>query len=212
MQVLADGTEAPMFLVGYKTPLEIGKEYDINFWMTSKEDGASGQIEVLHALYGDVNDDIVGHEVGLEFTGLTAGEWIQYRITFVANAPYIVFRTTPGVELFFDDFHVVPTGNEGEIGKVDGFNPNLLSPEPEGGLLGGVLNSGKELVENVLALGLIGVIILIAAAVIFLAIIVLIIILIVRSVKNKKAAKAAALAAAAAETPAVEQETPGTEE
>lgn len=212
MHMLPDSSEAPMFLVGYETRLEIGKEYDVNFWMTSKENGATGQVEILHALYGDVNDDIVGHEVGLEFTGLTAGEWVQYRVTIVANAPYLVIRTTPGVELFFDDFLVVPTGKEGEVGKVDGFNPGLLSGEPEG-FFGGLINSGKDIVNSVLALGVVGIIILVAAAVLLLAVIALIIILIVRSSKKKKAAKAAALAAATeAETSGLEQETPPVEE
>jgi hypothetical protein len=130
MHARGDSEVAPRFLVGYEYMLEVGQQYDINFWMCAKEDGASGVIEILHALYGDVNDTIVGAE-SVRFENLKDAEWVQYRITFTANAPYIVFRTSKGVDLFFDDFHVVPLGTKGELGDIDGFNPDDIVDEPE---------------------------------------------------------------------------------
>jgi hypothetical protein len=123
-----------MFLLYYEYKLEVGQKYDVSFYMTSRESGVAGEVQFLHANYADVNDEIVGYEVATKFENLQGGVWKQYKTTITANAPYIVVRTTPGVELFFDDFEVVPIGEEGELGKLIGFNPDKIDNEPDAGL------------------------------------------------------------------------------
>ncbi len=135
MHTLSDGTETPIFLLSYENKLTIGNVYDVNFWMTTNEDTASGKVEFIHANHPQINSDIVGYEVALEFTGITKGEWKQYRATITANAPYILVRTTEGVSLYFDDFQVIDTGEKGELGKLIGFNPDNVGSEPESGML-----------------------------------------------------------------------------
>lgn len=130
LKAKADAEVQPMFLLSYETKVEVGKEYDINFWMTAKEDGASGKIEVFHSNYADVNDTVIGYQTGLEFKDLKGGEWKQYQIKVVANGPYLIFRTPLNCELYFDDVQVVPTGNEGELGNLEGFNPGEINSEP----------------------------------------------------------------------------------
>ena len=134
MQMKGDTTEAPMFLLYYQYKLEIGQKYKVSFFMTSREDGASGEVNFLHANYADVNDEIVGSETVLEFKNLKGGKWVQYECEITANAPYIIVSTTPGVELFFDDFSVIPTGEEGKLGELEGFNPGAINAEPGAGL------------------------------------------------------------------------------
>lgn len=134
MQVMADSQEAPMFLLYYQYKLEIGQKYDITFYMTSRESGVAGEVQFVHANYADVNDETVGYEVATKFENLQGGVWKQYKTTITANAPYILVRTTPGVELYFDDFEVVPIGEEGKLGELEGFDPSKIDAEPGAGL------------------------------------------------------------------------------
>lgn len=181
LHTLPDSAEAPMFLLGYETKLEVGTTYDINFWMTAKEDGAAGSIEVIHSNYADVHDEVVGSETGLEFTDLKGGEWKQYRITVTANGPYLMFRTTPGVELFFDDFQVVPISEDGDIGNIDSFNPSNFG-EPF-----------TALWSWIAGFGVVGIIVAAVAGVVLLAgvaVVVVVVILVIRKASKKKKLKA----------------------
>ena len=113
MHCLGNTEYQPMFLVSYEYTLEPGKQYDLNFWMTAETENASGKIELVHSNYADVHDETVGSETALQFTGLKAGEWKQYKITFTAGAPYLMIRTPQNVGLFFDDFLLVPLEKDG---------------------------------------------------------------------------------------------------
>lgn len=186
MHVKGDTTEAPMFLLYYQYKLEIGQKYQVSFFMTSREDGVSGDVNFLHANYADVNDEIVGSETVLEFKNLKGGKWVQYTCEITANAPYIIVSTTPGVELFFDDFSVIPLGEEGKLGELDGFNPGAINAEPGTGL------------------PVIWIIVIIAGGVILLGGIAAVTIILVK--KGKKGA------AAPADAPAEETPTDSTEE
>ena len=134
LHTLKDSKVDPEFLVSYEDRLLVGYEYEISFWMTTDEEGTSGKIYFEHANYGDVNDEIVGYEEALTFTGLKAGEWKQYKVKIVANAPYLVVRVEKGTSLFFEDFEAIPTGAKGELGNLLGYNPNAVGGEPGAGL------------------------------------------------------------------------------
>ena len=133
LHTLKDSKVDPEFLVSYEDRLLVGYEYEISFWMTTDEEGTSGKIYFEHANYGDVNDEIVGYEEALTFTGLKAGEWKQYKVKIVANAPYLVVRVEKGTSLFFEDFEAIPTGAKGELGNLLGYNPNAVGGEPGAG-------------------------------------------------------------------------------
>ena len=127
MRCKADATMNPLFLLSYENTLEIGKEYTISFWMTTKESNVSGLVELLHANHPQVDSDVVGFESAFEFSGTIAGEWKQYTYTFVANTPYLLIRTSQGSDIFFDDIEVTPTGNDGELGKLQAFESSLFT-------------------------------------------------------------------------------------
>ena len=116
----AEGTSnvKPVFLLSYENTVEIGKEYIISFWMTTSDQSVSGSVNLLHASYGDVNDEIVGHEMIAEFSKIKKGEWKKYEAVFTANSPYLLIETPTGCTLFFDDILVTPTGKSGELGRI----------------------------------------------------------------------------------------------
>ena len=127
-----DGENDAVFLISYNNMLEVGKEYEMTFWMATDMDSASGKVEMLHANHGQYDSDIVGSQVLVEFDGLTAGNWKQYKVTFTANSPFILFKVDKGLSLFFDDIDVTPTGKDGELGKdIIGFNPGAVQTEPD---------------------------------------------------------------------------------
>ena len=95
--------------------------------MTTKESNVSGLVELLHANHPQVDSDVVGFESAFEFSGTVAGQWKQYTYTFVANAPYLLIRTSQGSDIFFDDIEVTPTGNDGELGKLQAFESSLFT-------------------------------------------------------------------------------------
>ena len=127
-----DGENDAVFLLSYDNMLEVGKEYEMTFWMTTNTDGASGKVEMLHANHGQYDSDVVGSQVLVEFDGLTAGKWSQYKVVFTANAPFLLFKVDKGLSLYFDDVEVTPTGKDGELGKdIIGFNPGSVQTEPQ---------------------------------------------------------------------------------
>ncbi len=132
--IKGDGENDGVFLLSYDNMLEVGKEYEMTFWMATDMDGATGKVEMLHANHGQYDSDIVGTQTLIEFTGLETGEWKQYKVTFTANAPFLLFKADKSLSLFFDDVEVTPTGKDGELGKdIIGFNPDQVLTEPDNG-------------------------------------------------------------------------------
>lgn len=182
VQTLSDGETQGMFLISYDNMVKVGNKYDVIFWMNTGTEGASGALELLHANHGQVDSDIVGYETVLEFTGLKAGVWQQYKFTTTANAPFFIMRAPAGVELYFDDFQVVDIAEEGVLGELEGFNPMALGDEPIGAILTWILSFGA-----------IGIVVLVAAGVLGLAVIAAAIIVIVLVIRKKSKKKKAAL-------------------
>ncbi len=126
-----DGENDAIFLLSYDNMLEVGKEYEMTFWMATNMDGATGKVNMLHANHGQYDSDVVGSQTLVEFEGLKSGEWKQYKMIFTANAPFMLFNVDKDLSLFFDDIEVTPTGKEGELGKdIEGFNPDNVQTEP----------------------------------------------------------------------------------
>ena len=123
LHTLKDSAVDPEFLVSYENRLLIGYEYEISFWMTTDEDNTTAKLFFEQANYGDVYDEIVGYQEAGTFTGLKAGEWKQYKVKIIANAPYLIVRAEKGTSLFFEDFEAIPTGSKGELGDLIGYNP-----------------------------------------------------------------------------------------
>ncbi|MBQ1186429.1 MAG: hypothetical protein IIX54_01915 [Clostridia bacterium] len=123
LHTLKDSSVDPEFLVSYEDTLLVGYEYEISFWMTTDTDGTSGKLYFEQSNYGDVNDEIVGYQEALTFSDLKDGEWKQYTVKIVANAPYLIVRAEKGTSLYFEDFEGIPTGAKGELGNLLGYNP-----------------------------------------------------------------------------------------
>lgn len=179
---IPDSAVESIFLLNYKNPLEIGKEYDVNFWVFVKNEEPTGTVQFLHALHPQYDSPFVGYEEVIDLSEAKTGVWVEYRATIIANAPYLLIKTAQGNEVYYDDFQVVPTGEEGEVGKIDGFNPQGISGEPD--LFGDVLGF-------VLGFGTIGIVVLVAAAVLGVAVVAAVVILVVtllrkKAKKNKK--------------------------
>ena len=152
----ADGAAAegdPMFLLNYEYPLQVGTKYDVNFWMTTGTDGATGTVQLVQGNYPDANDVTVGYNEVAEYTGLKIGNWTQYRATITAHAPYIFIRTTGDACMYFDDTQIVNLHEEGKLGDLIGFSPSDISAEP--GFFGNTM--------LVIILGSVGGVVLLAA-------------------------------------------------
>jgi hypothetical protein len=182
VKTLSDSETQGMFLVSYDNMVKVGNKYDIMFWMNTGTDGASGTIELLHANHGQVDSDIVGYEEVVEFTDLKSGVWQQYKFSTTANAPFFIIRVPAGVELYFDDFQVVDTAEEGVLGELEGFNPMALDDEPISALLTWILSFGA-----------IGIVILAAGGVLGLAVVAAAIIAIILVIRKKSKKKKAAV-------------------
>ncbi len=133
LRTIPESAVDPIFLLNYQHPLEIGMKYDVTFWVYTR-DGAQGNVDFLHANHPQVDSPIVGYTTEYDLSNLKKGAWTQIKTTIVANAPYILVRTSKGAEVFFDDFQMVPTFEEGKLGELEGFNPDDISGEPAGGL------------------------------------------------------------------------------
>ncbi len=130
---LGNGTQG-IFLLSYDNMLNVGNKYDITIWVNTATENAKGVVELLHANHGQVDSDIVGYESIIDLEGIKKGVWTKYKVSIVANAPFLLVRTPADVELFFDDIQVVDTAEKGELGQIDGFNPGAISGEPGSGL------------------------------------------------------------------------------
>ncbi len=130
MHVLGNTDEDALFLINYEDVLEVGKEYKMHFMMNAANDGAKGSVQLLHADHPQYDSTVKGYEVCLEFDNLKRGEWVEYTYTFTPNTPYVIFKVPAGVELFFDDVRFVPTGKDGVLGDIIGYDNSGVSTEP----------------------------------------------------------------------------------
>ena len=133
LHTLADSKVDPRFLMFYDKALEVGREYQITFWMTTDQAEANGKVYFEHSNYADVNAPIIGYEEVATYS-LKNAEWKQFTVTVVANAACLNVRVDKGVSVYFEDFVIVPTGAMGEVGNLIGYNPNGVSGEPGAGL------------------------------------------------------------------------------
>lgn len=109
--------EQDMVLFGSELgKLTAGQEYDLTFWVYTDKSDARPVFKLGHTDYPDIIEPAKWYEsIPLE-EDLPAGEWIQVSYTFIADAPYLVFRTS-GVNMVLDDFQIVPTGKSGSPSK-----------------------------------------------------------------------------------------------
>ena len=120
MHVIEQNEIDPLFLLSYKNKLDVGSEYDMTIHMsTDSSTPIDGTIELLHANHPQIDSDIVGYEKVCEFSDVTRGKWVEYKVTFTANSPYLLMKPSKGNSLFFDDIQIVPTGKKGELGKIE---------------------------------------------------------------------------------------------
>lgn len=181
IHTLGDGENAGLFLLSYDNMLTVGRKYDIYFWVASGTEDASGKVELLHANHGQVDSDIVGYETAFEFTGLQVGKWTQFKYSFTANAPFILIRTPADIELYFDDIQVVDLKVDGELGELQGFNPDAVGGEPQ----------KEEKDENNSDMTMIWIIVAIAGGVVLLGAVAATVIVVVNKNKKKKATEKA---------------------
>ncbi|MBO5872582.1 MAG: InlB B-repeat-containing protein [Clostridia bacterium] len=132
LKLLADSDKDPRFLINYEFPLEVAQEYEISFYIKAISEEAKGAVKFFHADKPQHYSGTVGYEEVLDLSELTVNTWKQHKVTIVANAPYIIVSAPKGYELAFDDFQIVPTFKEGELGKIDGYNPSAIGTEPSG--------------------------------------------------------------------------------
>ena len=132
LKLLADSEKDPRFLINYQFPLEVAQEYEITFYIKAISEGAKGTVKFLHADKPQHYSGTVGYQDVLDLSELTVNTWKQHKVKIVANAPYIIVSAPKGYELAFDDFQIVPTFKEGELGKIDGYNPSAIGTEPSG--------------------------------------------------------------------------------
>lgn len=119
MHTLPDAQEDALILLNYEDVLEVGKVYEVNYWISAGSDGQSGKLEFLHANHPQYNSDLVGYESVLEFEDLKKGKWTEYKYTFTANSPYIVLKVSKGADVYIDDVQFVLTEKEGELGLIE---------------------------------------------------------------------------------------------
>ncbi len=127
----ADSQTAPTFLLSYENALEVGKEYHLSIWLSTDTEGASGEVIFTHSEKPDVNLEGIGYQTAFKYSGLKVGEWTQYEVKFIANAPYILISSPVGQSIFFEDIHVVPTGEEGKLGGLKQTEQQIAANKPD---------------------------------------------------------------------------------
>ncbi len=130
LHIFAENEKEPLFLVNYRFPLEVGKEYEVTFWvMTATEDKVD--VDFLYAEHPQADSPVIGYEKIVEGAGGMVGVWKQYKATITAAAPYLLVRTSKGVEVYYDEFQIVPTDKEGDLSSVITFAPENVQTEPD---------------------------------------------------------------------------------
>ena len=132
LKLLANSEKDPRFLINYKFPLEVAQEYEISFYIRAISEDAKGTVKFFHADKPQHYSGAVGYQEVVDLSDLAFNTWEQHKVTVVANAPYIVVSAPKGYEIAFDDFQIVPTFKEGELGKIEGYNPSAIGAEPAG--------------------------------------------------------------------------------
>lgn len=110
--------EAPMFLLSYQNRLEVGKEYELTLWIRSENQKARGWVDLLYVENPDVRDFPLGYEDAFNIRGLKKGEWCEYKVKFIAAAPYVIIRMPKVEGIYIDDVAVEHTGITGEPARL----------------------------------------------------------------------------------------------
>lgn len=122
------------FLVSYEQSLEVGKEYELIFYVNTDKNNANTIISLVHATWPDVYEPNDGVEKVTTLKNLESGNWKEVKYKFIAKTRWISIRTTGGNTLYFDDIIVVPTGKVSKssiIGKVlGGLSPMTRDKTP----------------------------------------------------------------------------------
>ncbi len=118
MHTLPDANEDALILLNYEDVLEVGKVYEVSYWVSAASDAQSGTLQFLHANHPQYNSDLVGYETILEFENLKKGQWTEYKYTFTANTPYLILKVSQGSDIYLDDVQFVLTDEEGELGLI----------------------------------------------------------------------------------------------
>ncbi|MBQ1186820.1 MAG: InlB B-repeat-containing protein [Clostridia bacterium] len=108
----------PMFLLSYTGELEVGMEYELSMWLKTENSSAKGKIDFLYTENPDVRAQVIGFTEAFSLNDMKKGEWQEYRVKFVAAAPYIIVRTPNVNNLYIDEITVRDTGASGNIPEL----------------------------------------------------------------------------------------------
>lgn len=106
---------APEFLLSYTGELEAGKEYEMSLWLKSQKGSSGGRVDFLYTENPDVRAEVIGYAEAVSLGEMKKGEWQEYRVKFVAAAPYIIVELPNKSDLYIDEITVEPTGSVGDI-------------------------------------------------------------------------------------------------
>ena len=106
---------APEFLLSYTGELEAGKEYEMSLWLKSEKGFTGGRVDFLYTENPDVRAEVIGYNEAVSLGKMKKGEWQEYRVKFVAAAPYIIVKLPNKTGLYIDEITVQPTGSVGDI-------------------------------------------------------------------------------------------------
>lgn len=109
MHRLGKSDEEQDFLLCYEEELEVGKTYNMIFWVTTDQQSADAAVSLVHLDWPDVYGENLGVQKAADIKGLTDGSWQQYSYTFVAKSKWLAIRTSGGSSLYFDDFLLYDT-------------------------------------------------------------------------------------------------------
>ena len=118
----------PMFLLSYTGKLEVGMEYELSMWLKTENSSAKGKIDFLYTENPDVRAQVIGFTETFSLNDMKKGEWQEYRVKFVAAAPYIIVRTPNVNNLYIDEITVRDTGASGNIPELKTLTKTNLIP------------------------------------------------------------------------------------
>lgn len=127
MHVIEQNEIDPVFLLSYKYKLDVGSKYEITIRITTDSSKPiNGSIELLHANHPQIDSDIVRHETLCEYSDVTRGKWMEYKVTITANSPYLLMKPSKGNSLFFDNIQIVPISEDVIVDNNLHSNSNLF--------------------------------------------------------------------------------------
>ena len=109
---------SPMFLLSYHNALEVGKEYELTINIKSDRIGAKGNVYFAYTQNPDVRDESIGYYKAFSIEKNKKGVWKEYKVKFIAAAPYIVVNLPDINGIYIDDIKVENTGVTGEAPKL----------------------------------------------------------------------------------------------